>query len=268
MTAPAPKKSLGQHFLINQGICRKIVDLLALTPGDNLLEIGPGPGALTALLLQAPHQRLLLIEKDDWWAQKWQKAGGAEVLAMDALAFRWRELCAEGTWKLAGNLPYNIASPLIWDIMADCHCWLRAVFMVQKEVGERICARPDSRSYGALSVWVQCHARAFLEFTVKPNSFRPPPKVDSCVIRLEPGVEPPLFPAALKQLLALCFQQRRKQLGGIFRRANRPVLEAGLEKLQIDARLRPENLDGSQFLALARYWAEAAAAQKRFSPSA
>lgn len=259
MNVPAPKKSLGQHFLINQGICRKIVDLLAPAPADNLLEIGPGPGALTSFLLKAAHRRMLLIEKDDWWARERLKDGGAEILAMDALEFPWRNLCAEGEWKLVGNLPYNIASPLIWDIVADCHCWLRAVFMVQKEVGERICARPGSRCYGALSVWVQCHARAFLEFTVKPNSFRPPPRVDSCVIRLEPLPDQPLFPARLKQLLALCFQQRRKQLGGIFRRAAQPVLEAGLEKLGLDPRLRPENLDCGQFLALARFWAEACA---------
>lgn len=267
MNAPAPKKSLGQHFLINQGVCRKIVDMLAPAPEDNLLEIGPGPGALTSFLLRAPHRRLLLIEKDDWWAEERQRAGGAEVLAMDALEFRWQELCPDGEWKLAGNLPYNIASPLIWDILADCRCWQRAVFMVQKEVGERICASPHSRAYGALSVWVQCHARAFLEFTVKPNSFRPPPKVESCVIRLEPVADPPLFPEALKRLLSLCFQQRRKQLGGVFRRAGQPVLEAALAELRIDPRLRPEDLDCAQFLALARFWA-GSGDQKRFSPSA
>lgn len=255
MNQPAPKKSLGQHFLVNQGVCAKIARLLRLSPEDQILEIGPGPGALTKFLLAAPHSRLLLIEKDDYWASARLAAGGSDILAMDALKFDWQSLCADGFWKLAGNLPYNIASPLIWDIVSLCRCWLLAAFMTQKEVAERICAKPGSRQYGALSVWIQSFAFAKLEFIVKPNSFRPPPKVDSAVILLAPLAELPEYPQKLKELLAICFQKRRKQLAGIFRAANQPELLAGLEALGIAGNLRPENLSRSDYLALARYWA-------------
>lgn len=251
---PAPKKSLGQHFLINPGICRKIIDLLAPAPQDQILEIGPGPGALTRFLLAAPYRRLLLIEKDSYWAG--ERGGEAEVLEQDALAFDWTALCEEGSWKLVGNLPYNIASPLIWDIVSKCGCYSRAVFMVQKEVGERLCAAPDSRLYGALSVWVQCHAAVHHAFTVGPGSFRPPPKVDSAVVLFTP-LPGPEYPQKLQELLRICFQQRRKQLGGVFRRLGLPVLLKGLEALGLDAQLRAENLTCADFMNLARYWAEA-----------
>ena len=119
-SAPAAKKSLGQHFLTNPGICRRIVDLIAPSGSDSILEIGPGPGALTGVLEKAPHARLLLLEKDDYWAGVRAREGGpsTEVRCMDALTFPWGDL--EGQWKLIGNLPYNVASPLIWDIAWKC----------------------------------------------------------------------------------------------------------------------------------------------------
>lgn len=253
---PYLKKSLGQHFLASKEICKKIVSLVDPAPEDQILEIGPGGGALTAPLLAAPHERLLLIEKDRWWANERLNAGGAEVLEMDALNFNWQELCISGVWKLTGNLPYNVASPLIWNIVAQCRCYERAVFMVQKEVGERICAAPDSRMYGALSVWVQCHARARLAFSVPPGAFRPPPKVDSAVVALFPVQMLPEYPQRLKRLLNVCFQQRRKQLGSIFRKAGLAILIDGLERLGINSHARPENLTCADFLQLARLWAQ------------
>lgn len=250
---PLPKKSLGQHFLVNDDICRRIVNLLELNPDDQILEIGPGPGALTRFLQNAPHKKLLLIEKDVWWAK--ERAKSAETLEMDALKFDWAELC--GRWKLVGNLPYNIASPLIWEILSQCHSYTLAVFMVQKEVGERLCARPDSRLYGALSVWAQCHAHANLKFIVAPGAFRPPPKVDSAVVFFVPLATPPEYPDKLRSLLNICFQQRRKQVGGIFRRSHQETLLAGLNALGIDPHLRPENLSCNDYLNLARFWANA-----------
>lgn len=251
----ALKKSLGQHFLISENVARRIVALLDAGPEDQILEIGPGGGSLTAILREVPHARLALVEKDDFWAER-HIAAGLELLGNDAMQFDWPALCSQGEWKLIGNLPYNIASPLIWDIVAECPCYRRAVFMVQKEVAERICAAPNSRIYGALSVWVQAHAHATLELRVGPGCFRPPPKVDSGVILLIPKIVRPAFPKHLQRLLHICFQQRRKQLGSIFRRADVPVLERGLHELGIADQKRPENLEGDQFLALARYWAE------------
>lgn len=249
--SPAPKKSLGQHFLINDSVCKRIVKLLQPAEEDQILEIGPGPGALTRHLLTAPHKKLLLIEKDSWWAK--ERAQEAEVCEMDAMQFKWHDLCEKGHWKLVGNLPYNIASPLIWNILSQCRCWRRAVFMVQKEVAQRICAQPGSRQYGALSVWIQSHAQAKLHFGVSPGSFRPPPKVDSAVVTFVPLPAQPRHPEALKNLLDLCFQQRRKQLSTIFRQ-NAP-LQQSLKELDIKPELRPEALTPEQFQTLAGiYW--------------
>lgn len=251
---PKLKKSLGQHFLTNPGIARKIVDLLDPEEEEEILEIGPGGGSLTELLRSAPHSRLQVIEKDTYWAA-FHAAKGIEVIACDALEFDWSGL--RGQWKLIGNLPYNIASPLIWNIVSQCDCYERAVFMTQKEVAERICARPDTRNYGALSVWVQAYAEASLALRVSPGSFRPPPKVDSAVIKLTPKREMPPYPEYLRRLLKICFQQRRKQLVGIFRRARLPLLEQALANLDIDPQARPENLRCEQFLGIARFWAQA-----------
>lgn len=247
---PAPKKSLGQHFLRNDGVCRRIVALLAPASGDQILEIGPGPGALTVPLLEAPHSRLVLVEKDDYWAQERAKAGGAEVLRMDALQYDWAHMGSDGgMWKITGNLPYNVASPLIWDILGKCHCWQRAVFMVQKEVGQRLAAQPGSRLYGALSVWAQCHARTRFCFSIGPGAFQPPPKVDSAVVLFEPLPQRPQFPEALSVVLKICFQKRRKQLGNIFRGIQ--PLEDAMSSMNLDARLRPENLSCADFMGLA-----------------
>ncbi len=251
-SAPAAKKSLGQHFLTNPGICRRIVDLIAPSGSDNILEIGPGPGALTGVLEKAPHARLLLLEKDDYWAGVRAKEGGpsTEVRCMDALTFPWGDL--EGQWKLIGNLPYNVASPLIWDIAWKCRALTRAAFMVQKEVGDRLAAAPGTRHYGALSVWVQAWLCVRMEFTLGPGAFSPPPKVDSAVLSFTP-IPPerhPKNPERLASLIKLCFQQRRKQMGGLFRRAGRGDLLDGLAALGISPEKRPEELSVSDFLAL------------------
>lgn len=250
MSQPAPKKSLGQHFLHNRAICQRIVNLLEPQEEDQILEIGPGPGALTSLLLQAPRKELVAIEKDDYWATERRK-DGVTVLTMDALAFDWAGLCADGNWKLIGNLPYNIASPLIWDILGQCRCWQRAVFMVQKEVGSRIVAAPNSRAYGALSVWCQCHAKVKMCFNIGPGAFNPPPKVDSAVLMFEPLATMPQYPEQLYKILKICFQQRRKQLGGIFRKS--PVSQEALKELGLDAKARPENLTCADYLNLAEW---------------
>ena len=159
-TAARAKKSLGQHFLRDERVVQRIVDLLRVEEGDQVMEIGPGPGALTALLRPLPWKRLLLLEKDDHYAAEHaaRPLPGLEVVAGDALAYPWESL--EGPWKIAGNLPYNVASPLIWDIAARAKATRRAVFMIQKEVGERLCANPGCRDYGALSVWVQAFWQA------------------------------------------------------------------------------------------------------------
>lgn len=254
---PRAKKSLGQHFLHDRNISEKIVRLLRVRPEDRVLEIGPGPGALTGLLEQAGPRRLILLEKDRHWAAERQRHAGprTQAVLIDALTVAWERLTPEQPWKIIGNLPYNVASPLIWDIFSQATGLTRAVFMIQKEVGERLAARPGTKNYGALSVWVQSFMRPEWGFVVGPGAFSPPPKVDSAVVAFTPlpPEQRPAAPAALARLLKLCFQNRRKQLGSIFRRNGSPHLSAALETLGIDLRVRPECLlpqDFQQILAI------------------
>ena len=260
---PRAKKSLGQHFLRNEGVCRRIAQLLNPDSGDSVLEIGPGPGALTRALEAQAHRSLLLLEKDHHWAAERQRlaAPGTQAVLMDALRFDWRRITPEAGWKIVGNLPYNVASPLIWDIVSQSGAE-RCVFMVQKEVGLRLAAPPGSRQYGALSVWVQAHSRPRLEFSLGPGAFSPPPKVDSAVLSFVPTPPEarPRSPAMLKRLLRICFQQRRKQLGGIFSRAGLGWLAAELPGLGLGPQLRPEALPVEAFLRLSELMAAARAA--------
>jgi 16S rRNA (adenine1518-N6/adenine1519-N6)-dimethyltransferase len=249
------KKSLGQHFLKNQDISRRIVDLLQIEERDQVLEIGPGPGALTDRIRQLRPARLLLLEKDDHWAAVHAHAlrdcAGASIRSMDALEYAWEKL--DGPWKIIGNLPYNRASPLIWDCVSRVPELSLAVFMTQKEVAQRLSAPPGNRVYGALSVWVQSFVRVEWGFTVGPGNFFPPPKVDSAVVTMTalPRTMHPQNPAALARVIKLCFQQRRKQLQGILRRQGIVDAAALLEELEIDPAARPEILACAKFHALA-----------------
>ena len=248
---PAAKKSLGQHFLKHDHICRRIAALLLPQPEDRVIEVGPGPGALTRALEDQPHACLLLLEKDDHWAAERQRLAkeGTQAVLTDALRFDWSRITPAYPWKIAGNLPYNVASPMLWDMVAQARGLLRGVFMVQKEVGQRLAARPGTSHYGALSVWVQSFVRPRLEFIVGPGAFSPPPKVDSAVLTFEPlpETERPPHTAQLSRLLKLCFQQRRKQIGGIFRRCGDEVLLTLPEEAGLAPELRPEQLSVADF---------------------
>ncbi len=250
--SPPPKKSLGQHFLRRPEICRRIVELLEMREDDQVLEIGPGPGALTRELEARPHRHLLLLEKDNYWANEHERrdVSGTEVRCMDALLFPWEAM--GGQWKICGNLPYNVASPLIWDIAGRCRALTRAVFMVQKEVGQRLAAEPGTREYGALSVWTQAYLTPRLAFIVSPGAFNPPPKVDSAVLTFtpKPPREHPSDSKAFAALVKMCFQQRRKQLGGLLRKANRMDVISRMEEENIPMTTRPEELTVRQFLRL------------------
>lgn len=248
---PRAKKSLGQHFLRDSGSCEKIVRLLQCSKDDSVIEIGPGPGALTQILQQQTVNSLLLLEKDNHWAAVRQQNANAitQAVLMDALTFDWTRLGPDRQWKIIGNLPYNVASPLMWDIFSRARGLRRAVFMVQKEVGERLAAPPDSAHYGGLSVWVQSFVVPHWAFVVGPKAFSPPPKVDSAVLSFTP-LPVTVWPKnseKLAWLIKLCFQNRRKQLGSIFRQNSVLYLLERLEALGIDAKRRPETLSPSDF---------------------
>lgn len=256
---PAAKKSLGQHFLKHDHICRRIAALLLPRAEDRVIEIGPGPGALTRALEDQPHACLLLLEKDNHWAAERQRQAGERTQAVltDALRFDWSRITPDYPWKIAGNLPYNVASPMLWDMVARAEGLLRGAFMVQKEVGQRLAARPGTAQYGALSVWVQSFVSPRLEFIVGPGAFSPPPRVDSAVLSFTPLPREarPLHADHLSRLLKICFQQRRKQIGGIFRRSGESALQDLPQAADLDPNLRPEQLSVTDFQNLSVLWA-------------
>lgn len=248
------KKRLGQHFLVDGNITRRIVQALEPGPEDRVLEIGPGQGALTTHLVEAGLGWLCALERDPelpWMLKaRWPSL---EIVHADALRFVWEKLPVG--CKIVGNLPYNIASPLLWEIVSRCGTMDRAVVMVQKEVGQRLTATPGGKEYGSLSVWVQSFAQPKALFTVGPQVFRPRPKVDSMVLALRPlpTEERPREPEALNRLLRLCFQNRRKQLGSTLRSWRERGLGDFLESLAIAPSERPERLTPKQFQALASW---------------
>lgn len=245
--ATRPKRSLGQNFLQDQGIARKICFALDIGAGVPILEIGPGHGALTCWLIRNPNP-FFALEKDRSLAlgikSRWPRAN---VINADALAFAWERL--SGSWALIGNLPYNAASPMIWELVSRVLRLEQAVFMVQKEVGLRLAAAPGSKTYGALSVWVQSHVKVQRLFVVGPHVFRPRPKVDSAVLRFTPlpSDKPKPDGPALRRTLNICFQQRRKQLKTILRPAWSDHLENWLHLQGLRPESRPEELSPGQF---------------------
>ena len=212
-----PRKRFGQHFLNHPAILARIADALGPAPGDLVLEIGPGQGALTAALA-ARGARVIAIEKDrDLVPLVRERLPGVTVIEGDALEVNWREATGLGPGDdllVTGNIPYNITTPLLDRALTPPRP-KRIVFLVQKEVAERIVARPGSKTYGALSVGVQAVATIEKLFGVPAGAFHPPPKVDSAVIRLIPLAQP-LVPddeiRRFRRLVVGLFGFRRKQL--------------------------------------------------------
>ncbi len=246
------KKRFGQHFLHDRGVCARIVAALGIEPGDRVLEIGPGHGALSGIIAEAGPGLYAAVERDlDLALELPAKCPGVRPLAADALTVRWERLAPAGGWKIIGNLPYNVASPLMWELFSRCAGMSRAVFMVQKEVGQRLAARPGGSDYGGLTVWVQSFVSVRMAFTVGPGAFIPRPKVDSAVLVFEPLAERGEFSSrALAALVHLCFQKRRKQLGNTLKSLLNDKMVAYLESEGLNLASRPENLAPKHFQTL------------------
>ncbi|HEU4813971.1 MAG TPA: 16S rRNA (adenine(1518)-N(6)/adenine(1519)-N(6))-dimethyltransferase RsmA [Xanthomonadaceae bacterium] len=215
--APA-KKHLGQHFLHERGVVEKIVLAVDPKPGDRLVEIGPGQGAITFPLLRR-HGSLTAIEFDrDLLAPLAAAAEGIGALTLlpgDVLGVDFTALANGGTIRLVGNLPYNLSSPILFHALDHAAAIRDMHFMLQKEVVDRMAAPPGSKVYGRLSVMLQACCTVVPLFAVPPGAFRPPPKVDSAVVRLLPrdpatiGIDDPVRFAAV---VRAAFGQRRKTL--------------------------------------------------------
>ncbi len=252
---PPPKKSLGQHFLSDPGILRRIADLLEIQPGDTVLEIGPGPGGLTAeLVSRAP--RLVAIEKDrDLVRMLTTRFPSLTLVEGDALDLDWHRLAGPGPVRIIGNIPYNITSPLLEKALVPPRpaC---VVFLVQKEVAERVAAPPGGAEYGALSVGIQAVARVERKFTVPAGAFRPAPKVDSAVLRLWPLGHPLIsdeFVGAFRRFTVGLFGFRRKQLLRGLREltgVNAEQAGAWLSAAGVGVTQRPQELSPGEFVRL------------------
>jgi 16S rRNA (adenine1518-N6/adenine1519-N6)-dimethyltransferase len=248
---PRPKKRFGQHFLTDRHYLRRIVEAIAPRPGDSMVEIGPGTGLLTAELV-GTLDHLHVIEIDRSLAAALRNrfpAARVTVHEADALEFDYGSLPAP--LRVVGNLPYNVSTPLLFriaeaaDRIGDC------TFMLQKEVVERMVARPGTADYGRLSVMLQYRFAMQSVLEVPPGAFTPPPKVDSAVVRMQPldarrprARDEPRF----AKIVSAAFSQRRKTL----RNATRGLLEErAFEGAGIDAGRRGETLSVGEFIALA-----------------
>ena len=251
---PRAKRRLGQHFLTDPGILARIADALEAERDDAVLEIGPGPGTLTAALA-ARAGRVVAIEKDrDLTGPLRLRFPEVEVIEGDALLLDWHALMG-GPFLVAGNIPYNITSPLLDKALLP-PVPRRVVFLVQKEVAERVTGSPGSSAYGALSVGVQAVATAERLFTVPAGAFRPRPKVDSVVLRLRPR-EPPLISPSerdgFRAMVVGMFGFRRKQLLRGIRELTGWTAEPSGERLRVagvEPTARPEALSPENFVRL------------------
>jgi len=253
---PPRRKRFGQHFLHDPQVIGRILAAVAPAPGEHLVEIGPGRGALTQALLDRPGITLDALEIDRDLAGLLRPAfaavPGAHLHEADALRFDFRALAAArgGRLRIIGNLPYNISTPLLFHLAQAADVITDVTVMLQREVVLRMAAAPGSADYGRLTIMLAPHFAIERLFDVGPGAFRPPPKVWSAVARLA-GRREPLFPVSpsFAAVVAAAFNARRKTL----RNALRQLLGAAdIAAAGIDPQARPETLSPQQFNSLAR----------------
>ena len=242
------KKRLGQHFLTNKSILRRIVQLANISSGDTVVEIGPGKGTLTTELANAAGRVIgIEIDRDFIPALRSTVPSNVEITEGDALQID----LPDTPFHVVSNLPYNVATPLFKRFIEHRNHILAVTVMVQKEVAERLIAKPRTKTYGPLSVLIQYYANVTYGFTVRPGAFTPPPKVDSAVIRLEWKPDVPngtLFTDFVHEV----FSSRRKTLAnnllGMFGSLGRDEIVHRLEQCRIAVNARPEELSLDEFL--------------------
>ncbi|KPF51191.1 16S rRNA methyltransferase [beta proteobacterium AAP121] len=244
------RKRFGQHFLTDDAVIDDIVRCIAPLPGQALVEIGPGLGAMTFPLLQRC-QALTVIELDRDLAARLRKQAGLNVIEADVLNVDFAALADAAGQKLrvVGNLPYNISTPILFHLLGVFGRVQDQHFMLQKEVVDRMAAAPGSKDYGRLSVMLQWRYRIENVLDVPPEAFDPPPRVDSAIVRMEPlPADDGVDGARLGELVAIAFSQRRKILRGTL---GRWIAQQGLE-VDFDLQRRAEEVPVAEYLALAR----------------
>jgi 16S rRNA (adenine1518-N6/adenine1519-N6)-dimethyltransferase len=256
---PPVLKRFGQHFLQDQDVLRAIADAVDPKPEETIIEIGPGRGALTDMLASRPN-RVIAIEIDRALAaslrERYSARGNVEIVEHDVLEVDPAAL-AGGPFVVAGNVPYYITTPILFHVLRPPYP-RHGVFLVQREVAERIISPPGSKSYGALSANVQAIASAEIMRAVPPGAFRPPPKVDSAVIRITPRADPIISRDEVipyRGFVQALFGMRRKQIGNSLRSASQLSGEEALSVLNalgMDPKARAESLSPDELARLMR----------------
>ena len=248
-----PRKRFGQNFLQDPFVIEQIIQAINANDEQTIIEIGPGQGAITELLLEQCRQlHVVEIDRDliEHLQTRFRDNDRLQIHNADALKFKFCDLATDNKIRLVGNLPYNISTPLLFHILENSDCIDDMHFMLQKEVVDRMAAAPGSRAYGRLTVMIQYHCQVEPLFEVAPESFSPAPKVDSAIVRLIPYTQKPC-PAKnhkhLARLVNQAFSLRRKTL----RNAVKTLLdEEQIIRCDIDPKLRPEMLSLEQFVSL------------------
>lgn len=250
----SPRKRFGQNFLQNQHVINDILRAINPQPDDNMLEIGPGLGALTfPLLRQLKHLTAVEIDTDlqRYLSEHSATQGKLRLIPADALTLDYTEFGAH--LRVIGNLPYNISTPLLIHLLRSIHSIDDMYFMLQKEVVLRMAAVPGTKAYGRLSVMLQYHCEVEHLFDVPPEAFEPPPKVDSAIVRLIPhrsALYDTVDVASLERIVASSFAMRRKTLTNNLKGI---VSLAQLCELGIDGSKRPEQISVAEYVQLAKF---------------
>jgi 16S rRNA (adenine1518-N6/adenine1519-N6)-dimethyltransferase len=260
----SPKRALGQHFLIDQGIAQKIVRLADLDHEDCVVEIGPGMGVLTFLMLPLV-KKLIAVELDQgmagWLREKGQGLTSLTIVNQDALGFDFARVARDDGRKIkvVANLPYNISTPVVFRLLESREALLRLTLMLQREVAKRISASPGNKEYGPLSIFTQLYTTPKIMMLVPPEAFYPPPKVDSALVGFEILEHPRIVlsdDGFFQKVVRASFAQRRKTLLNTLKNSPLPIgsgkeIEAALVAAAIDPRRRAETLDLVEFQRLA-----------------
>jgi 16S rRNA (adenine1518-N6/adenine1519-N6)-dimethyltransferase len=251
----APKKSLGQNFLLDQNITDKIVRAAQLKSGQEVLEVGPGPGGLTRSILAVNPSKLTVVEQDSRCIEALKELEQVYpqlvIINDDALKIREEELVSQDA-KIIANLPYNIGTVLLFKWLANVSFWSSLTLMFQKEVVERMIAKPSTKAYGRLSVIVQLLCDVECHFDLKPELFFPPPKVTSSVVSLYPKKNqlPNDIIKAVQFICKLLFSQRRKMLRSTLKQVHSDI-EALVHSTGVSLSQRPEEISIEQFSQIA-----------------
>jgi len=253
------KKALGQHFLLDLNLTRKIARAANVAPDDRVLEIGPGPGGLTRALLEAG-AKVTAVERDARCIEALNDVAAAfdhrlTLVEGDAMQIDERAFYGETPIKIVANLPYNISTELLLKWLRANHVnlpplWSCMALMFQKEVADRILAAPGSKTYGRLSIISQAASRPRRAFDLPARAFTPPPKVESTVVVFEPMENKLNAFATLERVTQAAFSQRRKMLRTSLKSLNQPDLPGLLAQLDIDPTARSEDVSVEHYIAL------------------